>query len=146
MCKTAIYQKERRCLVCEKSIHGRSDKIFCGINCKNHYHSEVRKITKTISAETVKIINKNWAILTSMMTKDYNQVTVKKLTLQRLGFDFGAITSVHSNHSFINFGIYNYIYYITKYDKVVIMRNKEESIITPFLFKRMLKQFPILAI
>ncbi|MBI1835664.1 MAG: hypothetical protein HYR91_00210 [Flavobacteriia bacterium] len=137
--------KNRTCLICEKAIFGRSDKIFCGIGCKNHYHSEVRKSTKTISSETLKIINKNWAILTSLMTKDYDEVIVKKLTVQRLGFDFETITSVHPNNSYINFGIYNYTYYITKNDKVVIMKNKEEKNVTPFLFKRLLRQFPVLS-
>ncbi|MBI1838418.1 MAG: hypothetical protein HYR91_14240 [Flavobacteriia bacterium] len=143
MCKTLTYSQNRKCLICEKAIFGRSDKIYCGINCKNHYHSEVRKTTKTISAETIKLIHKNWKILASIMTEKGNQVTTKKVTLQRLGFNFDVATSVHTKFGFYNLGIFNYTYYVTKNDTVIILQNKDESEITPFLFKRLLLQFPL---
>ncbi len=143
MCKKTTNNSNRTCIICETNIYGRSDKVFCGIDCKNKYHSEVRKTTKTVSAETIKLINKNWKILTNLMTDKGCQLTTKKLTLQRLGFSFDVATNVHTKFGFINLGIYNYTYYITKNDKVVVMLEKEETNITPFLFKRLLKQFPL---
>ena len=143
MVKKTTNHTNRTCIICETNIYGRSDKVFCGIDCKNKYHSEVRKTTKTVSAETIKLINKNWKILTNLMTDKGSQLTTKKLTLQRLGFSFDVATNVQSKFGYINLGIYNYTYYITKNDKVVVMLDKEETNITPFLFKRLLKQFPI---
>ncbi len=133
----------RTCIICERQLFGRSDKVFCAIQCKNKYHSEVRKTTKTISAETLKIINKNWTILASLMTEKGEKVTIKKLTLQRLGFDFNTITNVILKNQYINFGIYNFNYYITKNEHVIIMKDKEQSEISPFIFKRRLQQFPL---
>ena len=143
MCKKLTNNLDRNCLICEKSIFGRADKVFCGIQCKNKYHSEVRRTTKSISSETFKILNRNWTIITNLMTDQVEKIIVKKLTLQRLGFDFSTITNIHQKNMFINFGIYNYTYYIGKNDNVIIFKDKEHSEISPFIFKRLLQRFPI---
>ena len=77
------------------------------------------------------------------MTDQGEKIIVKKLTLQRLGFDFATITNIHQKNMFINFGIYNYTYYIGKNDNVIIFKDKEHSEISPFIFKRLLQRFPI---
>lgn len=130
------YQLDRGCLICKKQLFGRSDKIFCDIKCKNKYHSDVRKSTKNVQGETFKIINRNWAILAAFMSEKGNKVHVKKLALQEKKFDFNLVTNIQNKAGYINFGIFNYSYYVTKNDIVVITRDTKQSDISPYLFKR----------
>jgi len=87
MCNAAKHKERRTCIVCEIEIYGRSDKVFCDIKCKNHYHAEIRKSAKTISAETIKALHKNWQILTSLIGGASDHLIINKLALARHGFD-----------------------------------------------------------
>lgn len=137
------YHLDRKCLICSKQLFGRIDKVFCDITCKNHYHSEIRRTTRTIMSETFKIINKNWQIITSLMTEKAYRFKTKKLTLQRLGFDFNTITSYNMQLNKITFGLYNYEFYFGQNDTITITRNKDHSSISPYLFKRLLNEYPL---
>ena len=66
--------------------------MFCGINCKNKYHSELAKSQKTVANETFKILAKNWTILSTLMGVDSAGLSINKVELARHGFDFTTVS------------------------------------------------------
>lgn len=136
MCPPKTTTLQRTCIVCEIRIYGRSDKVFCDTRCKNHYHSEIRKSQKTISEETIKILNKNWGILTSLIGESADHLRMNKVELTRHGFDFNTVTSVELNGLELKFSVYEFTWYHGKYDDIFIKLNRQQTTVSPFLFKR----------
>lgn len=144
MCQTkhpkATYQLEkklsRNCVICNAKLIGRSDKVFCDIKCKNKYHSEVRKSTKTLASETQKIITKNYIILAGVMNEKNDNFIVKKQVLDSLGFNFDFVTRVEGRGGKITFFIYEYRFEYSKTDLVIVSRDFQSHPVSPFLFKR----------
>lgn len=134
--------KKRTCIICEQTLFGRSDKVFCGITCKNKYHSEVRKSTKSVMAETNKIMNKNWLILSNLMTESTDRFVIKRLALERLGFNFQVISNVIDHNWRTVYGIYNFSYYVGNNNNIIVTQDKKQSLVSPYIFKRLLGQFP----
>ncbi len=128
--------KERHCIVCEKAIYGRSDKVFCDIRCKNKYHTELAKSQKTIAQETFKILAKNWAILSSLMSASADELHIDKVDLIRHGFDFNTVSGVDLSAKTIRFDVFEFTWCFQASQKIVITLNKKQTHIAPFLFKR----------
>ena len=126
----------RNCVICNAKLIGRSDKVFCDIKCKNKYHSEVRKSTKTLASETQKIITKNYIILAGVMNENNDNFIVKKQVLDSLGFNFDFVTRVEGRGGKISFFIYEYIFEYSKTDLVIVSRDFQSHAVSPFLFKR----------
>ncbi|MDH4471156.1 MAG: hypothetical protein QE487_01030 [Fluviicola sp.] len=135
MC-TSLRSSHRQCVICNKQLIGRSDKRFCDITCKNYYHSEVRKSTKTITSETVKILNKNVVILYGIMGEEKDQCLIDKLALERLGFRFNYVTDAESKYGVFHYSIFDFTYRIIKKKRVLITVDKTRKSISPFIFKR----------
>lgn len=136
MCNTKPNSQKRTCIVCEANIYGRSDKVFCDTKCKNHYHSEIRKSEKTIASETTKVLKRNWEILTSLIGPSSDHLRMNKVELIRHGFNFNTVTGVEINGLQLKFSVYEFSWYFGKYDDVFIKLNKQQTAVSPFLFKR----------
>ncbi len=91
---TTSLKPTRLCCVCDKPLYGRSDKVFCDIGCKNAYHSDVRKHTKSASAVNIKILRKNYIILCGLLGSPCDKYVIKKLKLKDLGFNFDVISGI----------------------------------------------------
>lgn len=126
---------ERKCVICESNLVGRSDKVFCGIQCKNKYHAEVRKSNKTYESETMKMITKNYIILAGVLSQE-NSASIKKTVLQRLGFNFDYVTQFQSKNSGTYFYIFDFCFYFSRNENVIIHKDPKQSPISPFLYKR----------
>lgn len=133
MCNT---KPTRICCVCEKQLFGRSDKVFCDITCKNKYHSSVRKHVKTVSKETLKILTKNYNILSYLKGKNANKFMIKKLELQRLGFDFEVISGIESNKYGLRMNVFEFSWYHTKDQNILVNRDSTQHPIAPYVYKR----------
>ena len=140
--ENSLFKKEeRKCCVCDKKIFGRSDKVFCDIHCKNKYHAEMRKHTKTASAETTKILNKNYAILCVLLGENCKRFKVKKLHLETHGFNFQTISGLEKTTLGQKMKIYEFSWYYSKDDNIVVLRDSEQSAISPFVYKRWENQY-----
>lgn len=140
-CNKKNYEPEiRLCCVCDSPLFGRSDKVFCNIDCKNKYHSAIRKHNKTVSNETVKILNKNYQILCFLLGKDNSKFEVNKLELQRKGFNFEILSGIKQNTGFYKpsliLKIYEFELILSQSENVIVTRNNEQSIISPYVYKR----------
>ena len=126
----------RQCVICNSQLIGRSDKRFCDITCKNKYHSEVRKSMKTIASETVKILTKNFTILSGIMGEKNNTVIIDKLALERLGFRFDYVSDAVNKSGIIHFGLFHFTYRFAHNKRVFINIDRERETISPFIFRR----------
>jgi len=126
----------RQCVICNSQLIGRSDKRFCDITCKNKYHSEVRRSMKTIQSETIKILTKNFVILSGVMGESKNAAIIDKLALERLGFRFNYVTDVENKSGIIHVGLFHFTYKFIHNKRVLITIDRERKTISPFIFKR----------
>lgn len=127
---------DRQCVICNRPLVGRSDKRFCDIQCKNRYHSEIRKSMKTIRSETLKILTKNYIILAGVMNEGRDACLIDKLALEKLGFHFNYVTEATSRQGIIHYGVFDLNYRFAHNKRVLITIDKERSAISPFLYKR----------
>lgn len=126
----------RQCVICNRQLVGRSDKRFCDIKCKNKYHGEVRKSMKTIQSETLKILTKNFVILSGVMGEQQNAAIIDKLALERLGFKFNYVSDAENKSGIIHFGVFHFTYQFIHNKRVLIKIDRERKTISPFIFKR----------
>jgi hypothetical protein len=136
MCKTTQPDDLRTCVICNSQLYGRSDKVFCDIRCKNKYHAEIRKTTKTISAETLKILNKNWVILAGLMTDKCDRFVLKRITLERQGFNFDTISHIEARGFHWRYSVFEFSYYFGNNDNIVVSQDRRQQNVSPYLFKR----------
>ena len=126
----------RTCIVCENYLFGRSDKVFCGITCKNRYHSELAKSQKTIAKETFKILAKNWTILSTLMGSGVAELHINKVELARHGFDYTTVSGVDITLKNLCFDVFEYTWSHKENNEIRITLNKKQIPISPFIFKR----------
>jgi hypothetical protein len=81
---------KKNCPVCQKNFVGRSDKMFCSLDCKNHFHNEQRKQSLVNTIDHA--LHHNRAILQQLMHTDANNAILERVVLERLGFQFENIT------------------------------------------------------
>ena len=100
-------KKKRQCHICKSILSGRTDKVFCSIRCKNHYHIKLRRATARAVRETDKILHRNRSILFEIMGKHKGKKQVDRLILEKKKFRFHYFTATHLNHKGKT---YHYVY------------------------------------
>lgn len=95
------------CRMCKKNIKGRSDKIFCSIDCKNEYHVRLRRATAKVVKETDTILHRNRSILLEIMGKNKTQKKIDRLILEKKKFRFAYMTGFYTNS---RGKLYHYVY------------------------------------
>ena len=136
MKKLKPIKNKRKCIVCDGFLFGRSDKVFCDIKCKNKYHAELAKTQKTVAKETFKILAKNWTIITTIMASDASELHINKVELARHGFDFTTVSGIEIRTEHTRFSVFEYTWYHQANNEIRITLNKEQTPISPFIFKR----------
>jgi hypothetical protein len=127
---------ERTCVICDKKLIGRSDKRFCNIKCKNKYHSELRASKKTFSQDVFKLILNNHRILADLLGPKNQRYQIKKIVLQRKGFDVDTITSAKIVDNEIIYQVLDFTWKNTKNNLIEVEYNPNEQTISPYVFKR----------
>lgn len=134
--KPTIKKNENLCVICDSTLFGRSDKRFCSPKCKNKYHSELRKTNKSVSNETIKVLYKNYQILSSLIGKNTSKIEINKLVLQRKGFDFDTVSGMEVNKFGFKLKLFDFSWYLSSHSKIVVYHNPEQEMISPFVYKR----------
>lgn len=116
----------KTCKWCKSKLNGRSDKIFCSINCKNNYHVKLRQVTGIVTAPVDKILHRNRSILLEIMGKNKVQIKIERMVLDKKKFNFNYITgySVNKENK-----VYQHVYdfsYMTFSDKTVLIIRKKQ--------------------
>jgi len=97
----------KKCKICKKNVHGRSDKLFCSISCKSRYHHSLSKVTKEAARHIDTILHRNRSILLEIMGKKRLKLKIKRIILEKKKFRFKYHTHSHINS---NGKTYNHIY------------------------------------
>jgi len=134
-------QNMRQCVICNRRLVGRSDKVFCDIKCKNYYHREIRMSARTALDETVSILRKNYIILTGLMGENSDKFVIDKLALEKAGFNFNHITGVRLDNVSPRYFIFELSFEFIKKNRVKIGVDTEREIFSPFVFKRWARTF-----
>ena len=95
----------QKCLNCDDSYVGRSDKKFCSDQCRNTFNNKVKRENEKLILEINKTLRRNRKIL-----KQFNpegKTTIRREYLDKLGFNFNFHT-----HTFItnNNNTYKFCY------------------------------------
>lgn len=91
-------QKRRRkaehCTTCGKELHGRTDKVYCHIYCKNKHHSAAKKVTKEYVDDHARLLAKNLKTLFGLLQEGNNRIIVGKAELEEAHFALNVVTSI----------------------------------------------------
>jgi len=79
-----------KCKICKKELIGRKDKLFCSVDCKNHYHVNLRRVTFYEAKTIDSILHRNRSILLEVLGKNGVQKKVSRLVLVKKKFQFKA--------------------------------------------------------
>ena len=144
MCATKSSEKIRTCVICERTLVGRSDKVFCDIQCKNKYHTELRKTKNRISNDTFEILTQNWVILQGLMQKGNSKMVVSKIVLERLNFNFTYATKAQRSGYSLDYFLFNFKYRFLKHNSIYIEKEKSLTVENNYLFKRWERKIDLL--
>lgn len=112
-----------KCKICKKELRGRKDKIFCSINCKNFYHSNLRRVTNEAAKELDKILHRNRSILLELLGKNIVQRKINRVILAKKKFNFKYITHFHINSKGKMYHhVYDFAWMEFSDDEVLIVR------------------------
>jgi hypothetical protein len=113
----------RNCRLCKKEFSGRSDKIFCSIECKNDYHVRLRQATHKACIPIDRILHRNRSILLEIMGKNSSQKKVKKTILDKKKFNYSYCTGFHINkHNKTYRNIYDFAWMEFSDGEILIIR------------------------
>jgi len=89
--------EEKKCMECERSFHGRSDKKFCSDGCRNAFNNKLNTSKRNYMRQINGVLRKNRLVLEKLnkegKTKKHRDQMLKA------GFDFDYFTSVFTNKS-----------------------------------------------
>lgn len=81
------------CLACGEKIVGRSDKKFCGDECRNTYNNGLNKDSTNLMRNINNRLRKNYRILSQLNFVDGKAKTTRTRLLTE-GFDFEYFTNI----------------------------------------------------
>ena len=118
----------RKCKICKTEFRGRSDKLFCSIDCKNEYHVKLRNVTRGATHKVDTILHRNRSILLEIMGKNATQKKTHRMHLDQKNFNFGYITGMHTNvQGKLVHHVYDFSWIIFSDEEVLIRRKKTQG-------------------
>lgn len=115
--------EQKTCLVCKKTMYGRSDKRFCSTPCKNYYHKKLRFATKKAAIEINGYLKRNYSILLELLGKNQTQIKIYRNVLEQKKFRFKYHTHTHVNSKGKTFHyVYNLAWMEFSDDEILIVK------------------------
>lgn len=115
----------RTCVICKKTVVGRSDKKFCSVKCKNNYFARLRQNTETAVARIDKILHRNRSILLEVMGRSSKSKKVSRLILDQKKFNADYFTGLHVNtRGKTIHRVYDFSWAVFSDQEILIMRNE----------------------
>jgi len=115
----------KKCKICQKQLLGRSDQIFCSINCKNYYHIKLRRASERAGHRINEYLKRNHGILLEQIGKSKTQIKIKRQSLADKKFRFKYHTHIQTNS---RMKTYHYIYDLAwmefSDDEILIVRKR----------------------
>jgi len=112
--------------LCKKEVKGRTDKVFCSLNCKNQYSIKLRHVTSLATKQIDGILHRNRSILLEILGKNKMQIKVSKRILDRKKFNYTYITHYHinSNNKRVSY-LYDISWMLFSDQEILIRRLKQ---------------------
>lgn len=82
--------EQSACLECGSPFHGRKDKHFCSLSCKNAYHNREQLLKRHRRAEILAALSRNYHILEALLREEKFSAKLEDLAGQ--GFDPAFVT------------------------------------------------------
>ncbi len=112
-----------KCKICKKTLKGRKDKIFCSLECKNYYHTHLRRTTHETTKYLDRILHRNRSILLELLGKNTFQKKLNRIVLAKKKFNFKYITHFHVNSKGkIYHHVYDFAWMEFSDDEILIIR------------------------
>lgn len=83
---------EKSCLECNESFRGRSDKKFCGDQCRNVYNNRCTQESNSFMRGVNHILRKNRRILEELVPQEPIRIAKRKLYEKGFNFEFNTST------------------------------------------------------
>ena len=115
----------KKCLACEKVLHGRADKKFCNDYCRNAHNNNLKSVNSTLVRNINNALIKNRRILEDILGEEEMR-KVNKEKLLSYGFQTKYMTHSYANKKGnIYFFCYEYGYLPLENDWILIVKRKE---------------------
>lgn len=102
---------------------GRSDKIFCSINCKSYYHRQLRKVTRLATERIDEILHRNRSILLELTGKHKTQIKLNRIMLDKKKFNYRYHTHQSTNSKGKRYyHLYDFAWMEFSNDEILIIR------------------------
>ena len=103
----------KKCLECGDVLPiGRSDRKFCSPSCRNRWHYENTGKLKGLKVRTIGAIDRNYAILESLLAAGRTSIDIPDLA--QMGYNFDCITSYHKVRNRNEYRCYDIKYYMSE--------------------------------
>ncbi|UBM60054.1 hypothetical protein LAG90_05265 [Marinilongibacter aquaticus] len=115
----------KKCKICKRNLHGRSDKLFCSVACKNYYHVNLRRATFDEAKSIDRFLHRNRSILLEIMGKNTVQKKVEREVLEKKKFRFNYLTHFYRNtQGKIMHYVYDFGWMQFSTDEILVVRRK----------------------
>ncbi len=104
-------KEESGCLECGDSLHGRKDKKFCCLSCKNSYNNRKYQELRRYRAEIMSRLSRNYEILESLLSDGARGARIEDLAGS--GFDACCITGTRKYARHMECSCFDICYYKT---------------------------------
>ena len=120
-------KEERKCLVCDTPVKGRSDKKFCDDYCRAAYNNDLNSASNNYVRNVNNALGKNRRILESLFPENEHTSKTHRDKLLQLGFHFKYITHTYTNpKGNVYFFCYEYGYFPLENSKYLLVKRDEE--------------------
>ena len=113
----------KTCKLCKKPFRGRTDKVFCSVQCKSQYHIRLRQVTTQATKRIDSILHRNRSILLEILGKDGRSLSINRAILDKKKFNYHYVTSYHLNskNKLVNY-VYDFSWIIFSDNNILIQR------------------------
>jgi hypothetical protein len=119
-----LYNNTPQCRYCGKPVRGRSDKLYCDVNCKNAFHNLTHQQDRRDVLQIDRILKHNRKILKDVLGDRLKaQVPRAELIQQGLQFEFHTHQQKHSRNRSVTC-CYEFGYVCLGEKKMLIVRLK----------------------
>ncbi|MBS1742390.1 MAG: hypothetical protein JST81_05085 [Bacteroidetes bacterium] len=118
---------EKKCLHCQKTVKGRTDKKFCDDFCRNNFNNQLNANSNNLVRNINHALGKNRRILESLIPVNEEMAKVPKEKLLREGFRFNYHTHLYKNKKGTTYYFcYDVGYLLLENDWYLLVKRKEE--------------------
>ena len=119
----------KTCMLCGKTVRGRSDKKFCDDYCRNAFNNQLKADNNNYIRHINNLLRKNRRILEAQLPPDVETARIKKDRLQQLGFVFTFITHTYTNKKGnVYLFCYDFGYLALENDWYLVVKNNQQGI------------------